>query len=92
MTDVATRKVEITIDGATVSVEPSATVLEAALEHGVFIPHLCHDPDLEPAGVCRLCLVGKRGPRRHLRNAGGISKCKHASHVAWTAGTVLSAR
>ena len=57
MTDLATRKIGISIDGSTVAVDPSSTVLEAALEHGVFIPHLCHDPDLAPAGVCRLCLV-----------------------------------
>ena len=51
------QKIEISIDGSTIAVDSSATVLEAALEHGLFIPHLCHDPDLEPAGVCRLCLV-----------------------------------
>jgi len=51
------QKIEISIDGSTVAVDSSATVLEAALEHDLFIPHLCHDPDLEPAGVCRLCLV-----------------------------------
>ena len=49
--------IEVSIDGSTVAVDASATVLEAALEQGLFIPHLCHDPDLEPAGVCRLCLV-----------------------------------
>ena len=32
-------------------------MLEVAQEHDLFIPHLCHNPDLEPAGVCRLCLV-----------------------------------
>ncbi len=52
-----TQKIEVSIDGATVAVDPSSTMLEAALEHGVFVPHLCHDPDLEPAGVCRLCMV-----------------------------------
>ena len=57
VTDTRTRHVTIAIDGRTVSAEASATVLEAALAHDVFIPHLCHDPDLNPAGVCRLCLV-----------------------------------
>ncbi len=57
MIDITTRKVEVSIDGSTVLVDPSSTVLEAALEHGVFIPHLCHDPDLKPTGVCRLCMV-----------------------------------
>jgi len=36
-------------------------VLEAALENDVYIPHLCHNPDLVPAGVCRLCLVDVDG-------------------------------
>jgi formate dehydrogenase alpha subunit len=57
VTDIATRQIQVSLDGSTVAVDPSSTVLEAALQHGVFIPHLCHDPDLKPAGVCRLCLV-----------------------------------
>jgi formate dehydrogenase alpha subunit len=51
------QKVEVSVNGSTVAVDSSATVLEAALEQGLFIPHLCHHEDLEPAGVCRLCLV-----------------------------------
>jgi formate dehydrogenase alpha subunit len=37
------------------------TILEAALENGFYIPNLCHHPDLEPVGVCRLCLVDIKG-------------------------------
>ncbi|MHC4410868.1 MAG: 2Fe-2S iron-sulfur cluster-binding protein, partial [Planctomycetota bacterium] len=48
---------QIFIDGSKITVDPSATVLEAALDNDIFVPHLCHDPDLMPAGVCRLCLV-----------------------------------
>ncbi|MHC4409537.1 MAG: 2Fe-2S iron-sulfur cluster-binding protein, partial [Planctomycetota bacterium] len=48
---------QISIDGSNFAVDPSATVLEAALDNDIFVPHLCHDPDLTPAGVCRLCLV-----------------------------------
>jgi len=55
--EIAANQIELSLDGKTVAVDPSATVLEAALEHGTFIPHLCHDPDLVPAGVCRLCMV-----------------------------------
>ena len=47
----------ISIDGSQFNVDPAATVLEAALDNDIFVPHLCHDPDLTPAGVCRLCLV-----------------------------------
>ena len=33
------------------------TVLEAAQAAGIYIPTLCYDPDLEPYGGCRLCVV-----------------------------------
>jgi len=33
------------------------TVLEAAQAAGIYIPTLCSDPDLEPYGACRLCVV-----------------------------------
>ena len=61
MTEIKAPSVRISIDGKPFDVSPSSTVLEAALGHGVFIPHLCHHPDLKPAGVCRLCLVDVDG-------------------------------
>jgi len=39
------------------------TVLEAALAAGIYIPTLCYDPDLEPYGGCRLCVVEIEGMR-----------------------------
>lgn len=36
------------IDGVAVPATPGQTVLEAALENGVYIPHLCFHPDLRP--------------------------------------------
>ena len=39
------------------------TVLEAAQEAGIYIPTLCSDPDLEPYGSCRLCVVEIEGMR-----------------------------
>jgi len=50
-------KVTFTIDGQEITADRGTTVLDAALENGIYIPHLCHHPDLEPAGVCRLCMV-----------------------------------
>lgn len=32
-------------------------MLEAALDGGVYIPHLCHHPDLKPVGTCGICVV-----------------------------------
>jgi formate dehydrogenase alpha subunit len=55
--------IRLTIDGKHVTVEEGKTVLEAALENGFDIPHLCYDPRLTPIGGCRLCLVEIEGQR-----------------------------
>ena len=36
-------------------------VLECALEAGIYIPHLCHHPDLPENGSCRMCIVEVEG-------------------------------
>jgi predicted molibdopterin-dependent oxidoreductase YjgC len=51
----------LTIDGVEVDVPEGTTVLEAAQKAGVYIPTLCHDPDLTPYGACRLCIVEIEG-------------------------------
>ncbi|HIE04719.1 MAG TPA: 2Fe-2S iron-sulfur cluster binding domain-containing protein, partial [Candidatus Latescibacteria bacterium] len=38
--------VSLIIDGVEVTTEVGKTVLEAALENGIYIPHLCYHPDL----------------------------------------------
>jgi len=35
--------------------------MDAALEAGVYIPHLCHHPSFTPHGSCRVCLVKNNG-------------------------------
>ncbi len=52
---------ELKIDGETVRVEAGATVWEAARRCGKEIPALCHDPKLDPVGVCRMCVVDTGG-------------------------------
>jgi len=56
-------EVSFTIDGLEFTANEDMTVLEAALENGIYIPHLCHHPDLAPAGMCRLCMVEIDGRR-----------------------------
>ncbi len=51
------QQVTLTIDGATVRAPRGSTVLDAAMEYGICIPHLCHVPNLSDLGACRLCLV-----------------------------------
>ena len=54
-------KVTLTIDGAEVVTDKGTTILQAALQNDIYIPYLCHHPDLKPAGVCRLCMVDVGG-------------------------------
>ena len=49
--------INLTIDGAPVSVPAGTLVIEAAKQAGVLVPHYCYHPGLAVAGVCRMCLV-----------------------------------
>lgn len=51
----------ITIDGTRLEVPENKNVLECALEAGIYIPHLCHHPDLPENGFCRMCIVEVEG-------------------------------
>jgi formate dehydrogenase major subunit len=54
---VVDRLVRLTIDGRLTSVAAGTTIWDAARQHEVHIPVLCHDARLRPVGVCRLCVV-----------------------------------
>lgn len=45
------------IDGRDVQAIEGTTVLEAAKQNRIPIPHLCYHPALKPSGACRLCSV-----------------------------------
>jgi formate dehydrogenase alpha subunit len=64
-----TASIKLTINGKEVEVKKGATVLEAALGAGIYIPTLCYNPDLKPYGGCRLCVVEIEGMR------GLVSSC-----------------
>jgi len=49
--------VTLTIDGFPVSVPKGTTVIEAAKQAGVLVPHYCYHPSLPSPAVCRMCLV-----------------------------------
>jgi NADH dehydrogenase/NADH:ubiquinone oxidoreductase subunit G len=50
-------KVTLTIDNLALEVDEGTSVLAAALQNDIYIPHLCYHPALEGRGACRLCLV-----------------------------------
>lgn len=53
----------LTINGRAVAVEQGKTVLDACRSARVYVPTLCDDPDLDPYGACRLCIVKVEGLR-----------------------------
>ncbi len=50
-------KITITLNGIKTDGHDGMTILELAQDNGVYIPTLCHDPNLKPVGACRVCLV-----------------------------------
>ncbi len=57
------KAITITIDGREIKSCAGATIWEAAQSMGVDIPTLCHQPGMEPVGVCRVCAVEVEGAR-----------------------------
>jgi len=53
--------VALTIDGRDIEASQEESLLEAALAAGIYIPHLCHHPNLPSIGACRLCIVEIEG-------------------------------
>lgn len=51
------RMVTLTIDGKQVTVPEGTLVVDAARKAGIDIPVFCYHPKMEPAGMCRMCLV-----------------------------------
>lgn len=48
----------LTIDGREIEAKAGQTVMEAATEHGIYIPYFCWHPRLSVPGNCRICCVG----------------------------------
>ena len=47
----------ITIDDQDIPFEPGQTIIEAARAAGLYIEHLCYNPQYQPHGSCKLCSV-----------------------------------
>lgn len=50
-------KMKLFIEEKEIEAKEGDSVLETALDAGIYIPHLCKHPDLEAVGGCRLCSV-----------------------------------
>jgi predicted molibdopterin-dependent oxidoreductase YjgC len=49
--------ITLTINGKQVNAQEGKTILEVARDNGIYIPSLCYNEALAPAGNCRLCTV-----------------------------------
>jgi len=46
-----------TLDGRVIAFAQGQTILQAAIDAGAYIPHLCFHPDFKPHGSCKVCTV-----------------------------------
>ncbi len=49
------------LDGRSIPFQPGQTIIQAAADADVYIPHLCYHPDFTPHGSCKLCSVQVNG-------------------------------
>ena len=69
--------IELTIDKKKISAKENQTVLRAAQENGIQIPHLCFHPALKPSGSCKLCGVEVISPSgKHVIMLSCVMKVK----------------
>jgi len=84
VTDTFASSFTFSLDGEDVSFQPGDTLLGAAMRAGHYIPHLCWNPELEPHGSCRLCMVkvnGKPGAACSLKAAPGLEVESHTEEI-----------
>jgi len=51
------KPVTVTINGKKYPAGEGEILLDVAIREKIAIPHLCHEPSLDPYGACRLCMV-----------------------------------
>ena len=47
----------INFNGKLINAKPGQTIIQATMDHGMYIPYLCYHPGLDPYGACRMCVV-----------------------------------
>ena len=72
----------ITIDGRHIESAPGKTIIEAAYENGMSIPHFCWHPALTVAGNCRMCLINV-GTQKKDANGALLYETDGSPSVAW---------
>ena len=83
------QSINLQIDGREVMVPPGTTIWDAAAQIGTDIPALCHTPQIDPVGVCRMCVVdvGQR-----VLAASCVRECEEGMCVATNSDKVTRHR
>jgi NADP-reducing hydrogenase subunit HndD len=55
--------INLIINQKEITVEEGTTILEAAKQNNILIPHLCHLEDVHQIGSCRICVVEVEGAK-----------------------------
>ena len=55
------KAIQFTVDGIAVAATAGQSLIEACDDAGIYIPRLCHHPDLTPSGNCRVCTCTVNG-------------------------------
>jgi NADH-quinone oxidoreductase subunit G len=85
----------IVIDGMRIETTPGKTVIEAAYDNGIEIPHFCWHPELSISGNCRMCLVEVGMPKRNAdggfeKDEEGNTAVQYLPKLQIACGTVVS--
>ncbi|MFH1675031.1 MAG: FAD-dependent oxidoreductase [Pseudomonadota bacterium] len=84
------KKIQLSINGKEIAVEPGTTILQAAWEAGITIPTFCFQEHLKPLGRCRICVVDIEGKDRLAISC--INKVKEGMVVHTDSERVRQAR
>lgn len=62
-TSIGTETVKINVDGQEFEAPKGQMLIQAAQDHGTYIPRFCWHERMRPVGMCRMCLVEMETPR-----------------------------
>lgn len=66
--------VSFTLDGKKIAVENNTTIMEAAAQNGIPIPHLCYLKGINEIAACRVCVVEVEGKDRLITACNNVVK------------------
>ena len=84
--------IKLTINNKEISARKGQTILQAALDAGIYIPYLCYYPNMKPYGACRTCVVEVETPRGKIIKASCTEPCAEGIKVESNSANALDLR